>query len=249
MKKNMWKYDRIRGLSSYQLKWIAVVSMMTDHIGMIFYPEMTLFRYIGRIAFPVFAFLLVEGFFYTRDVVRYLVRLGMFAVLSEIPYDLVFQGSVLEFSHQNIFFTLFLSVFMMYHLSMPGNWKVRCVKLFMAMWVASILHVDYSYMGIFLVFIYYEMHRCGMTVAKDNEERFRADDSVNDMIDNRRKFWFLLSGIWNFLWPGKLQRYGTLAMPVILLYNGEHGRKSKYFFYVLYPGHLILIYLIHNLFS
>lgn len=235
-----------RGLTTYRLKWIAVFSMVADHIGTVFFPKILLFRYIGRIAFPVFAFLLVEGFFHTRDVVRYLTRLGIFAVLSEIPYDLVFQGKILEFSHQNVFLTLFLGVFMMYQMSMPGKWQIKSVKTLLIMWVASVLHVDYSYMGILLIFIYYEMHRCRMTAMQDNAEKNQTNDSGNYMAGNRSGMWFVLSGLWNFLWPGNVQYYGVMAAPLILLYNGERGKKSKYFFYAFYPVHLMIIYIFYR---
>lgn len=194
----------------------------------------------------MFAFLLVEGFFHTRDVVRYLTRLGIFAVLSEIPYDLVFQGKILEFLHQNVFFTLFLGVFLMYQLSMPGNWQFRGIKLILVMWAASVLHVDYSYMGILLVFIYYEMHRCQIAVNRDGEENHESDHGRNRSIGDKKSLWLVLSMIWNFLWPGKMQGFGIMAAPLILLYNRERGKKSKYFFYVFYPVHLMVIYIIYR---
>ena len=179
------------GLTSYQLKWIAVLSMITDHIGAVFYPDEQIFHQVGRIAFPIFAYLLVEGFFYTRDVFRYMMRLGIFAIISEIPFDLLFQGRVLEFSHQNIFFTLFLGVFLMYELSLPGNWKVRGLKAILIMWASSVLRVDYSYMGILLIFIYYQMHR----LCRGTEEK----------LDTRYLTGMGFGALWNFLWPGRIQ--------------------------------------------
>lgn len=101
------------GLNSFQLKCIAVITMIIDHTGAVLFPDNMTLRYIGRIAFPIFCFLLVEGFFHTRDVRKYMLRLGMFAVISEIPYDLAFRDTVIEFEHQNVFFTLFIGVVMM----------------------------------------------------------------------------------------------------------------------------------------
>lgn len=223
------------GLTSYQLKWIAVLSMITDHIGAVFYPDEQIFHQVGRIAFPIFAYLLVEGLFHTRDVFQYMMRLGIFAVVSEIPFDLLFQGRVLEFSHQNIFFTLFLGVFMMYELSMPGNWKVRGLKAILIMWASSVLRVDYSYMGILLIFIYYQMHR----LCRGNKER----------VDTRYLTGMGFGALWNFLWPGRIQCYGIAATPLLVLYNGERGRKSKYFFYLFYPVHLMVLYIIYRYIS
>ena len=95
--------------------------MIIDHTGAVLFPGELMFRYIGRISFPIFCFLLTEGFFHTKDVRKYMLRLGIFAVVSEIPYDLAFRGTVLEFEHQNVFFTLFMGVVMMYALEKSGE--------------------------------------------------------------------------------------------------------------------------------
>ena len=116
------------GITSYQLKWIAIVTMVIDHMGAILYPTEMAFRYIGRISFPIFCFLLIEGFFHTRNIFKYMARLGAFALISEIPYDLAFKGKVLEFTHQNVFFTLFLGVLMMYVLEKGGEWPQKAVE-------------------------------------------------------------------------------------------------------------------------
>ena len=125
-------------LDSFQLKCIAILTMFIDHMGAVFFPGELMFRYIGRIAFPIFAFLLVEGYFHTRDVRRYMLRLGLFAVISEIPYDLAFRETILEFEHQNVFFTLFIGVAMMYALEKSPQWQANEAEVQMAMRAASL---------------------------------------------------------------------------------------------------------------
>ena len=84
-------------MSAFTLKMIALVTMIIDHVGAVFFPEIIWLRYIGRISMPIYAFLLVQGYQHTRDFKRYVIRMAIFAVVSEVPYDLLFHGSWLEF--------------------------------------------------------------------------------------------------------------------------------------------------------
>lgn len=79
-------------------------------MGYVLFPDLILLRIIGRLSFPIFMFLIEEGYIHTRSVNRYMIRLGVFAILSEIPFDLAFHGELLEFQNQNIFFTLLLGL-------------------------------------------------------------------------------------------------------------------------------------------
>ena len=191
--------------------------MFIDHMGAVFFPGELMFRYIGRIAFPIFAFLLVEGYFHTRDVRRYMLRLGLFAVISEIPYDLAFRETILEFEHQNVFFTLFIGVAMMYALEKSPQWQAKAAEVLLAMWAASLLCSDYRYKGILLIAVYY-------------------------FLRGRKREEFVLGAGWNFLWNWEIQWYGALASVPIAMYSGQRGRSMKYFFYLFYPLHLAVFY-------
>ena len=211
-------------LNSFQLKCIAVITMIVDHTGAVLFPHILLFRYVGRLAFPIFCFLLTEGFFHTRDVRKYMFRLGIFAIISEIPYDLAFRGTVLEFTHQNVFFTLLIGVIMMYALEKSSEWPVKAVEVILSMWFASWICSDYSLKGILLIAIYY----------------FLRDNKVGK---------FGIGALWNFLWNSTIQMYGALASIPIALYNREKGRSMKYFFYLFYPLHLLVLYAVSVLLS
>ncbi len=209
------------GLNSFQLKCIAVITMIIDHTGAVLFPGDLIFRYIGRISFPIFCFLLVEGFSHTRDVRKYMFRLGLFALISEIPYDLAFRNTVFEYEHQNVFFTLFLGVVMMYTLEKSREWPVKAVEVLLAMWFANLLGTDYRFKGIILIAIYYFLRNF--------------------------KWRKLAAGtVWNLLW-GRIQMYGTMATAFLLFYNGKKGPSMKYFFYLFYPLHLLILYGLHHM--
>lgn len=207
----------IQCLDSFQLKCIAIVSMALDHTGAVLYPSQIWLRCLGRIAFPIFCFLIVEGFFHTHDVRRYMGRLGVFALISEIPYDLAFRGVPLEYAHQNVFFTLLIGIGMMVLLERNREWPVKAVILLLAMWLAVLIRSDYNFRGVLLIFVFYIFH----------ESRWLAVTA---------------GGFWNFLYQGVIQKYGVLSVLPLALYNGERGRKMKYFFYIFYPAHLLLLY-------
>lgn len=207
----------IQCLDSFQLKCIAIVSMALDHTGAVLYPSQIWLRCLGRIAFPIFCFLIVEGFFHTHDVRRYMGRLGVFALISEIPYDLAFRGVPLEYAHQNVFFTLLIGIGMMVLLERNREWPVKAVILLLAMWLAVLIRSDYNFRGVLLIFVFYIFHE---------------------------SWWLAVTagGLWNFLYQGVIQKYGVLSVLPLALYNGERGRKMKYFFYIFYPAHLLLLY-------
>ena len=206
-------------LNSYQLKCIAIITMLIDHIGAVLFPENLVLRYIGRISFPIFCFLLAEGFYHTKNVKKYMMRLAVFAVLSEIPYDLAFRNTYIEFTRQNVFFTLLIGVVMMYAIVRTNNVTVKVIYLLLAMWAAQAVASDYGYKGILLIAVY---HFC--------RENLPAK--------------VLLGASWNIIWNAFIQGYGALASLPIMLYNGKKGKSMKYIFYVFYPVHLLILYFV-----
>lgn len=208
-------------MNSFQLKCIAIVTMLIDHIGAILFPTVIGFRIIGRLSFPIFCFLLVEGFYHTRDVKKYMMRLGLFALISEIPYDLAFRNVFLEFQRQNVFFTLLLGLFLMYILQRTNRMYIKGCYILLSMWIALVAGMSYDYRGILLILIYYTC-RSNITAK------------------------VICGAAWNFLWTG-VQHFGALASIPIALYNGEKGRSMKYLFYVFYPVHLLILYFISDI--
>lgn len=210
-------------LNGTQLKWIAVLSMLLDHIAAVILtgsPELSftfrntiiILRTVGRISFPIFCFLLVEGFLHTSDRVRYGRRLLAFALLSEIPFDLAFCSRFLEFSYQNVFFTLFAGYVSL--CMMERFWNRSCVKyLFpiLAGMFCAAFHTDYSFWGVLLIFVFYQFY---------HNLPLRT-----------------LAGCLTLYW----EMPAWFAFFPINCYNGKRGAGMKYFFYAFYPLHLLAL--------
>ena len=215
----MMKERKIR-INTFTLKMIAVVSMLIDHIGAVLFPQNEILRMLGRLAFPIFAYTLVEGFMHTHDVKKYLMRLGILALLSEIPFDLAFNGTILESGHQNVFFTLFLGILMLYlALKAPTNLQ-RIITIVAMLIIADLLCTDYSSMGLLMIFWFYQ---------------FRENKIVK----------YIGIALINALCMGGIQIYAILSLIPIALHSGEQGRKCKAFFYGFYPVHLLALYFIY----
>lgn len=206
------------GITGMQLKILAIISMTIDHIGAVIFQDILWMRIVGRIAFPIYCFLLVEGFNYTKSRKKYLVRLLAFAFISEIPFDLAFFGKAFEFGHQNVFFTLFIGFLTMYFCEFASSNLSKYIMCFAGMVLAGIFRTDYSFFGVALIVIFY---------------LFRDD----------RLSAFILQAVMNIA-EGSLQGFAALALIPIGLYKGKQGRKRfQMFFYAYYPVHLVVIYI------
>jgi len=217
-------------MSTFALKLTAIISMLIDHTAVVFLSGNSrlyvICRVIGRLAFPIFAFLIVEGFHHTSNIKKYLTRLGIFAIISEVPFDLAFYNSYMYTRHQNIFFTLFLGLFAIYLIDMAEK-KIKdnmvLVNLASAgitivfCFIATLLKTDYKFMGILIIVAFYLFRGSKVLPA------------VSMVI---------LSG-------NLIQACSALSIIPISFYNGKKGRNIKYFFYVFYPAHLIILYLLH----
>lgn len=218
-----------RRLSGSQLKWIALVTMIIDHTAMVLvsrntYPMLyVLMRSIGRLAFPIYCFLLVEGFYHTHCFWKYAVSLGIFAVLSEIPYNLA-KGAIWFPSKQNVFFTLLLGLLMIKLMQAKKEEIVWRLIFFMGFsGIAQLFHVDYGMFGIMQIAGIYFCYHVRLI---------------------RHSLIVLL----NFL-QGGLQVFGAFAVIPIECYNGTRGKQWKYFFYAAYPVHLLLLFFIRSKFG
>lgn len=218
-----WKIKMKFGINTFTLKMIAIATMFIDHVGAVLFPQVIFLRIIGRIAFPIFAYELVEGFVHTHDVKKYMMRLGAFALISEIPFDLATAGVPLEFGHQNVFFTLFLGLVMLYLMSKAPTVIVRFIYVLAILLFSEFLRTDYNSNGLLMILCYYVFRN------------FKVIKLAGVAFINV----FLMSFY---------QRYALLSLIPIALHNGEQGPKCKRFFYAFYPAHLMILYLITIIF-
>ena len=204
---------------NFTLKIIAITTMLIDHIGCILFPDVIIFRAIGRIAFPIFCFLIVEGFFHTRNTWNYLIRLFVFAIVSEIPFDLAFHGTLFYWQSQNVFFTLALGLCALFCLEELNNRRVFAIPFSLIIAIAYFSNCDYGAGGVLLICVFY--------LTKEN-----------------KIIQCLLIALLLYLCFGTFELYGLIALIPILLYNGKRGPSIKMFFYWFYPIHLLALYLI-----
>lgn len=229
-----------KGISSDALKWIAVVTMFIDHIGAAVLEKSPLYqtevwfrgvdialRYIGRLAFPIYCFLLVEGFFHTRSRMKYFCNLAIFTLLSEIPFDLAFCGEI-TFAKQNVYYTLVFGYLAMWGMEyfnsrkkqyMVDNFAGESILVLGIMAIiAQLLNTDYGMAGVILIGILWGLRH-----------------------DKRAKCFLGSLILWNEITH-------VIAFVLVYYYNGKRKlKRGKYLFYAFYPLHLLLLYFVSQM--
>lgn len=220
-------------MSNFTLKIIAITSMLIDHIGYEFFSDQPIWRIIGRLAFPIFAYLIVEGYYHTHSKPEYLIRLGIFGIISEIPFDLLFRSSYIDWSTQNVFFTLFfglLSICIFEWFKDKGKyyWIIGLLCASGLAIASELCHTDYGAYGVIMVMLFY--------LLKDNKLFLSLG-------------FILLVLLYVLQKSSDIMLFEIVALPLIYLYNGKKGYNSsviKYGFYAFYPLHLLIIAYIGN---
>lgn len=262
-------------MNTYRLKLLAISLMLTDHMGaLLISPQKHYWLYfalrgIGRLAFPIFVFLIVEGFFHTRNVRKYLQRLVVFALVSEIPFDLAFykyhfgvnaitdiKGMFISESnfasmlnrlgeHQNVFFTLFLGLALITLMDMVEKKynKNDMISISISNILDGLLTIAFCIMAYFLK-TDYNVAGILLIVAF---YLFRGS-KVLLTIALLVIYGTLECKFDNFAqtgnWFAIINILAVLSIIPIAFYNGEKGKNIKYFFYIFYPAHLFCLFLI-----
>ena len=263
-----------RGISGFDLKLIAVISMVIDHFAAVviwgiiqasyritasmqlstnFVDQLLVWvaanrelvlgiyetmRLIGRIAFPIYCYLIVEGYKHTKNVAKYALRLGIFAIISEVPFDLALTGRWFSTSYSNVFFTLLIGLLVILGISYVEKfhkwWMERsldtflgklfilgagAIVVFIGGYVAEVfLCTDYGLAGVVAIVIMY-------------------------LLRNIPWIGFAAAVLALTVLTSSTEIVALVGLLPLWYYNGKRGRSIKYFFYAFYPVHLLLFWL------
>ena len=244
-----------KGLSANKLKYIAVIAMVIDHIGMVFFPISAgapfpgmIFRIIGRLTAPIMCFFLVEGYVHTSNRKKYGIRLLCFGLISQVPYALMNYGCEVRegetrlstigkaFLHPdfNVILGFFFIFLMLYVYDMVPGFSRRCILI--GLLLGAAMFCDWGLVGGVYALIF-------LSFRDDQKQKVKwfCFVTVAYLCMN---ILFCISAGHN--WYGELWQAGLfLFVPVMYLYNGERGSKSafhKWFFYIFYPLHMLVIW-------
>lgn len=216
-------------MNSTQLKLLALLSMLIDHIGVILFPQLSSLRILGRLSFPIFCFFVAQGFLYTSSRSKYSLRLFLFAVLSEIPFDLAIKGRFLDWNSQNVFFTLLTGLCALFVLEQYLNRyplaALAGVGILSA--AAQFLSMDYGWYGVILIVLFYVCEKNKVVLSLS---------------------FVLLNTGFSILSQSSTQPYAASALLPLCFYNGKRGKHPlKYLFYLFYPVHLLALAALRDL--
>ncbi|MBO7179257.1 MAG: hypothetical protein J6V78_02845 [Clostridia bacterium] len=220
------------GLTNNQLKIIAMLAMLSDHIGKELLPQYPVLQIIGRLAFPIFAYMIAEGCFYTKNKMRYFLTVALLGVGCQAVY-LVAEHSF----YQNILITFSLSIILIFvteNYKTKGSKKAQIafyITLILVVFIAFVLPlllkkqgfvIDYGVYGVLLPFAIY--------IMDDKKQKLTWTAIVLVMLSRNM---------------GGIQWFSLLSVPLLALYNQKRGKYNiKPLFYIFYPAHLVVIYLI-----
>ena len=219
-------------MSSFALHILAMLLMLCDHLQLTLLPDLPILRCVGRLAFPLFAFMAVEGYLHTRSLKKYLLRLLMLAVISEIPFDLLVSGSVFDPMHQNVIWTIILGLCCIRafdNISAGLKKMLSAVVIIASLAAAIIARVDYSSAGVLTLLAFYAF--------RGNTVRCRLMQLLSLAFINL----VLLGGI-EFAFP--YQALAVLSLPIIWLYDGSQGPHNGFIKaanYLFYPAHMLIL--------
>lgn len=240
------KIHQLGFINTFWLKIFAIIFMTIDHMaiclgltytdgryflsGLMTRDTYDMFRTIGRLAFPIFCYLIVEGLTYTKNVMNYIIRLFIFALLSQVPFSLMTKREPFVFQNNlNVYFTLALGLITIAvidyfrkkqkkgEINKPIFFLISAVAIICTTTFADTIRTDYSGYGVLVIIIFY--------VFKD-----------------KPLLTLLALYIATYNMSSNLEMYALFSLIFIVLHNHQKGPSMKYFFYLYYPLHMLILY-------
>lgn len=222
-------------MSSSALRMLALLSMIIDHAGLALFPDIGLFRCIGRLSFPVYCFLIAQGYLHTRSIRAYARRLLLLAILSEIPFDLLIFGRIASPMEQNVLFSLLLGLMALYAADLLHERPLYASAVVLLLCLCAMAaNVSYGWLSIALC----------LAMRYTGESRLRLTLYTGGALSL-----YTLS----LLFSGVTQSWvlvslcALLSLIPLLLYNGKHGIRHPaltFLFYAAYPLHIIALLIV-----
>lgn len=235
-------------ITSFTLHMIAMLAMLIDHIYFTLLNDKLWMNGIGRIAFPIFAFMIVEGYEHTGNIKKYIVRLLIFAIISEIPFNLMVSGSLFS-PYQNVLWTFLISIVGI-HLVEKIKYKygsaavlvfiLSGITVLLSFLLAMKVKSDYEGYGVLTVFVFYFFRK-----RKWTNLLFQIILLIFINTVLLASYSYPIFNIGNMPFP--MQGMGVLALIFIWSYNGRRGyynKAVKYSYYLFYPLHMLILSLI-----
>ena len=246
-KRKWWETD------SCILHVLAMALMLCDHMWHTLFPSQEWLTCIGRIAYPIFAFMIVEGYFHTRNFKKYVTRMLVFALISEIPFNLMYNGTIIFPYHQNVMWTFFIALLgmkLMDTVKAKGKLMLTIFADFIIVFVCAILALigftDYFSTGVLMVFVFYFFHgrKWWCYLGQFIGMYYLNVEVLGGYYYNIELFGMHFELI--------QQSLALLSLIPIWLYRGKQGYHSKpfqYFNYAFYPLHMLVLVAIGYLVS
>ena len=237
--------------NALHLKIFAMLFMLCDHLWAVLIPGNIWLTHVGRLAFPLFAFQIAEGYKHTHDLNNYIRRIFLFALISEIPFNLMHSGNIVFPFHQNVLFTFCIALFLMKWMDRAkerGTFRFIITVILgsiLGYLIAFLTMCDYFGYGVLMVILFYLF----------DDSAFGWFGRIAGMI------WingYLMSGltipvtVWGHSFDFPQQAFAVFSLFFIFMYNGTPGkqtRTTRFICYSFYPVHMLIIFLIWSLIS
>lgn len=222
----------LMGLSTFQIKLLACLFMLIDHIGYFFFPDQMAWRALGRLSFPLFAFMIANGWYFTHNRKQYFWRIFIFGAVIQIPFSLFVNSSLF-----NIFFTLSFGIIAIWLWDKTKKPALRIIYCLIPIIAAYLINADYGWFGVSLILACH--------IFYDDFPRLSVAFILLSILR-------ILMGYLGWMLGGdyptiiSLQPFALLSLAFIFLYDHSPGHKCRWLFFIFYPTHLAILYLIYN---